>query len=330
MKLHEFIDQEFKKIAANELNQLFDEQQSKSLFVKIDDIFLGEDFNNLEKLSDLIKKDKNLRKLKSTQFILDQLIKIDDFEFSLNDLKLIKKQMKYEPNNRLLPLFWVYQQLDVFKEEEFFETELSEFFRELFVKFDYLVELEDFFYETNIAFETLHHERLKNSSELLYPLFRDAVNMYPDNFYLKKVLGMLCYNKGDFNESLTILNSINEAFGPLSELEQNDLISDLGFDYLELMQYMALNYDKLGNYEKVSECVEYVLANLPIVYTIEGKDDVDTFSYLDSFFLQMRLNMKKENALKVLDNYNRIEDNLEFYDWASVYPDVIKYVEDNK
>ena len=54
MKLHEFIDQEFKKIAANELNQLFDEQQSKSLFVKIDDIFLGEDFNNLEKLSYLI------------------------------------------------------------------------------------------------------------------------------------------------------------------------------------------------------------------------------------------------------------------------------------
>ena len=323
MKLHEFIDQEFKKIAANELNQLFDEQQSKSLFVMIDDIFLGEDFDNLEELTELIKSDKNLIKLKHTCFILDQLVKIDDFEFSLSDLRIIKKRIENEPENKLFPLIWVYQELNVFKKEEFFETEVADFFVVLFDNYDYLVELEDFFDETRISTEILWQERLKNSNELLYPVFVNAIEKYPFNLYLKRILGYICYFKSNYNESITLLKSVIDAIH-----ERNIFIDEL--HYLEIIEYMAMNYDKLGENEKMSECVKYVLSNLPVMEDDKGKETEVPSWAIDSFFLRMRLNMKNNDKQKVIDDFNKIKEDLYLWEWENDYPDVMNYIEELK
>lgn len=322
MKMQEFINQEFIQVADNELKQLFDKQQSKSLIGKIETIGLGEDFDNIELLAELFKNEKQLTKLKLTCFILDQLTKIDKFEFSLSDLKIIEKRIEAKPENKLLHLLWVYQQLNIFKEEEFFETEVIDFFKLLFNDYVYLVELEDFFVETRISTEILYQERLRNSNELLHPVFVEAVYKYPVNLYIKKTLGYICYFKGAYSESLNILNSL------IDNIQKYDISID-EMDYLEMIEYSALNYDKLGDDRKVSECVEYVLSNLPVGIFLDGKEEEIASYAKDSFFLRMRLNMKRDNKQKVLDDYCRVKEDLHWGGWGNDYADVMKYAEEN-
>lgn len=321
MKIQEFINQEFKEIVVNELNQTIDLQQRESLITKSDTFDLGEDFDNLDDIIELFEKEEVLSKLKFSGFILEQIFKIDDLEYSLNDLDSINKQILNRPTNKLLPLLWVYQQINVFKEEEFFEKEVAEFLELLFEKYNYLVEFEDFFKETGIRYEILWQERLRNSNEILFPIFQKAVQRYPGNIYLKKILGFIRYFNGAYSESVDILNFV------LKTIKENDLSID-ELVYLEILEYQAMNYDKLGDEDKVSEYVEYILSNLPKASFDDGDIEIVDWT-IDTFFLRMRLNMKKEDKQKVLEDYERVKEGViekVLEEYGNKYPDVIEYV----
>jgi hypothetical protein len=320
MKLHEFINQEFKQVAAKEINQLFDAEQSKSLCNKIDAIVLDPELEEIENLAGLFDQDKDLRKLKNAAFVLDKLVKLNDLEFSPKELEYVKNRMNSRPDDRLLPLLWIYGQIYIFENEECFESEVAGFFKLLFEKFRFLVEIDNFFEETRINEEVLNAERLRNSNEFLYPVFADAVDRYPENLHIRRILGYICYYKGTYTESIDHLNRV------IRIIREKDLLMD-ELDYPKIMEYLALNYDKLGDDEKVSECVENVLSNLPLAVYSDGSEAEASDPAIPSFFLRMRLNIKNRNRQKVLEDYNRVKEYLLLWDWENDFPDVMKFVE---
>ena len=320
MKTNEFIYRELVNTIISEISKTYSEKKSKQLAEQLAAFDIGDELENLDELPGIVSEVVDLSNLNNSKFFIQQVINVDDLEFAKADLGLIEKRLSGGDNHKLLQLLWVYQKLDMFKEDEFFETEVTDFVKILLGEYDHLLALEDFFGETGIANELLHYERVKDSCGSLLPLFKDASEKHPEIAYLKKTLGFLYYHNGNYESALGQLGSYND------ELASKDQSVD-EVDYLEVVEYMALCHDKLGNDEKVSECVEFVLSNLPVLH-YEGQEEVMVSQNLNSFFLRMRQNIRKGNRQEVLDDYRRIKNELQWWDWANEFADVLQFVEE--
>lgn len=322
MSIYDFIQEEFKSIAVSEAKQLLETELLNSVIQEIEQIHFGNELEDLEEKLINLEKNKGFLKLKLTNTISIFLLNLYNLEYEIQDLIRIQNLMDKNPDNKLLPLIWVFYQLDAFEEDELLEKDVADFFQVLFNRFDYLIELDDFFENTDIAISTLNQTRLKQSAELLYPVFKDALKQYPENFAIKRLLGEISYHHNLYQVSIELLLDV------LKDILNNDALDEL--NRIEIMEYLALNYDKLGDDKKVEEYINEIMNNLPIISFSDGTEEIAVDFTIDAFFLNMRLNMKKNDVQKVKEDFELVKSGIlveALEECEKDYPDVIEYVE---
>lgn len=237
------------------------------------------------------------------------------------DLKKVNELIQSQPGNRLLPFFWIIINIESFAAEESFKREMTSFYNVIFEKYGYLIDLENFLEETCLVNPNFYIGNAE--SDYFIPVFQKAVEKFPEKLALKKSLALLLYNNQDYNGTIEILKSIHYKIKNTIEIEGN-ISQDYfySFDYIDSMQLLALSFEKLGDYEQVPYCLNFVFNNL------DQYVDPDIFSYMDSFFLRMRINLRKGEFQKVKTDYQTI---LPFLDidsehWYEEYGDVLNQI----
>lgn len=111
-----------------------------------------------------------------------------------------------------------------------------------------------------------------------------------------------------------------------------DGIGDMDFtyeDYLQVHQLIGLIYFVLGEYDKASSKLDFVLSNLPIMQ-INGEEEEVVTEFADAFFTRMRINIKNNNRAAVLKDFNKINGRiLAGEEYERAYADVFEYLKLN-
>lgn len=327
MTIYKFIEQEFKLLAKTEISEQFSKALSEELITEVSAISLidEEELDSTE-MTTLFETRSELTKLTITFFILDQINKASEREYSETDLRRIEKKIAQYPKNNILPILWVFQKIDYFEEEECFDAELVDFYKTVFDKYAYLMDIDDFFEETDLLISFLTYSRLEKSFDVYYPVFKKAAKKYPKHIEILKEYGIILYFKEDYIQSLTCFKTIKD----ITEEEKQTQEAYRYLEELDALQFMAMNYNRLGEYEKLSSCVDFVLSSLPRFdwVDLDGNSgtDYDTMSYIDSFLLRMKLSLKKNDSVKFMEDYKKINGDLEWYNWAADYPEVFEYL----
>jgi len=238
------------------------------------------------------------------------------------DLKKVNELIQLQPGNRLLPFFWIIINIESFAAEESFKREMVSFYNVIFEKYGYLIDLENFFEETCLVNPNFF---IRNAEcDYFIPVFQKAVERFPEKLALKKSLALLLYNNQDYRGTIEILKSTHYQIQNTTELPEN-IRQDYfySFDYIDSMQLLALSFEKLGDYEQVPYCLNFVFNHL------DQYVEPDIFSYMDSFFLRMRINLRKGEYQKVKEDYQTIKDFLDIdaEHWIDEYGDVLNQID---
>ena len=139
MTINEFLSEELKTLAVREMKHVLNVEE-KNLLMEVFNSLLpeAEEKRLLEELSN----NTSSLKLKNLQILLQELNTND------HDLKKIETKMKEKPLNRIYPLTWVYCMVELFRNDEFLDSEYAGFIRTVIDKYSYLVNLDDFLYNT--------------------------------------------------------------------------------------------------------------------------------------------------------------------------------------
>jgi tetratricopeptide (TPR) repeat protein len=335
MKLQEFIVKELRGIAESDIKRSFNNEQSNILYERVNLLLTDIKLPDYNELIKIIQNDKLLSSVKSFKWHVEQLVKINERYGNLldkpsdlfieTDIKNVIELIKSQPGNRLVPFFWIIYNLESFNARESFNSEIASFYKEIFEKYGYFIDLDDFFTETDLLNPNYF---IENVEEVYFvPVFQKAIDRYPQKLALKKSLAIIFYKNQNYKSSLEIFKSICDQIESKSKI-LNVIWEDYFYndDFLDTMEYIALNYEKLGEIDKVPYYVNYVLENLRSISTSGGEENQkDIYSHIDSFFLHMRINLRKGEYQKVKEDYQTVKAFLDIdpQHWHDEYGDVL-------
>jgi hypothetical protein len=334
MKLLEFITNELTAFAEADIRLSYRNGQSKMLLGRVKNLLsdIDEEDFDFEGILTTVKNDEQLNSLRTFRWHIEELARINMYygtiidlpsdEFIEADIKKVSELILSQPGNRLLPLFWLIYKMESFKASESFTREIVSFYEVIFEEYSYLVELEDFFKRTNLLYQSWLVENPEVS--FFIPVFRKAIARFPEKLVLKLSVARFMHDNQDYNASVEVLKSVcnqTENLDNFPEIGPQD--SYFYDDYIYAKQFLAINYDKLGDPEMVQHYADQVIGYF---YESGGEDNL---SYSDSFLLRMRINISKSDFLKVREDYVAINSCLDmapgyFHD---EYGDVMSFVE---
>jgi hypothetical protein len=339
MKMQEFITKELMRIAGSDIIRSFSNEKSKILIEHIKLLLTDQDILDYNELLIIIKNDEQLSSLKTFKWHVEQLVKINKSYGSIfdppsdnfieTDIKNVNELIKSQPKNRLLPFFWITYNIEALRANELFISDMASFYEVIFTKYGYFIDLDDFFKKTDLLNPNYFIEN--SVGDYFIPVFQKAVERFPEKLALKKSLALFLYKNQNYKGTVEILKSIfdqiqnNDKF-PVCYTQDNFY----SYDYIDLMQLIALSYEKLGEIDKVPHYVNNVLENLLSINTIDGEENQkDIYSHLDSFFLRMRINFRNGEYQKVKEDYQTI---LPFLDidsehWDHEYGDILNQLD---
>jgi tetratricopeptide (TPR) repeat protein len=339
MKLQEFIARELFGIAESVITRSFSNEQSKILIERAKLLLTGKDIPDYEELLTIIQNDEQLSSLKSFKWHVEQLVKINEYYGNLldkpsdlfieTDIKNVIELIKSQPVNRLIPFFWIIYNLESFNARESFNREIASFYKEVFEKYGYFIDLDDFLTETDLLNPNYFIENVEE--DYFVPVFQKAIDRYPQKLALKKSLAIIFYKNQNYKSSLEIFKSICDQIESKSKI-LNVIREDYFYnnDFLDTLEYIALNYEKLGETEEVPYYVNYVLENLPSLSSSEGEEpQKDIYSFINSFFLRMRINLRKGEYQKVKEDYQTVKAFMDIdpQHWYDEYGDVLNQMD---
>jgi hypothetical protein len=340
MKLQEFITKELKGIAESDIKRSFNNEKVRVIIERVNSLLAEtEAIENYKERLTILQNDELLSSFNWFKWHVEQLVKINECYGNLidkpsdffieTDIINVIELIKSQPRNRLAPYFWIIYNLESFNVRESFKREIASFYQELFEKYGYFIELDDFLTETDLLNPNYFIENVEE--DYFVPVFQKAIEKYPQKLALKKSLALIFYKNKNYKSSLEIFKSICDQIESkskiLSVIREDYFYNN---DFLDTMEYIALNYEKLGETEEVPYYVNYVLENLPSVSSSGGEEpQKDIYSFMNSFFLRMRINLRKGEYQKVKEDYQTI---LPFLDidsehWYDEYRDVLNQVD---
>ena len=339
MKLQEYIEKKLMEIAVSDITRPNSIDPSKILIENIQHLLKGHHVLDYDELLIFIKNDEQLSSLKTFKWHVEQLVKINKSygnlidipsdDFIETDIKNVNELIQSQTKNRLLPFFWIIYNIEAFRAKESFISEKASFYELIFSKYGYLIELDDFFKETDLLNPNYFIEN--SIMDYFIPVFQKAVEKFPEKLSLKKILSLLFYRNQNYKGTVEILKSIFDQIQNTNKFPVfNSQDNFYSYDYIDSMQLIALSYEKLGEIDKVPYYVNYVLENVSQVSTSNGEENQeDIYSYIDSFFLRMRINLRKGVHQKVKEDYQTI---LPFLDidpehWHEEYGDVLNQLD---
>ncbi|NLD49196.1 MAG: hypothetical protein GX660_18705 [Clostridiaceae bacterium] len=328
MKTNEFIIQELKSLSIKEIKNLFSDKEQTDLLETITQVFDINGIADIEILSASITQNEKLSSLKILNFNVEQLLKVNDLDFLQADFQIIEQRMSNDPKNRIYPLLWILHKINTFETDEYLDSEYADFLKTVFEKYDFIVNLDDFLFESRILLIKPSWEVWEK--EIFQPVFEIASNKYQKKYAFRKILAYVYFQNEDYKAALKCLEQImNSIKNELSEREDKS-IGDIEFpyfEYLDAVQLSGIIHYTLGDHEKAMQLLNFVINNLPKIEFENGEED-EILSYIDSFILRIHYNIQKNKTDDVIHDYKRIKEYLCWGDWENEYPDVFKYIND--
>lgn len=333
MKTYEFFNQEIYSLVSREAAEKFNVEKTEKIlkWIRENRIEDEDELDDMEDFLEKAQKNDELSALPLTSFVLNMLRKYDEFEIAEKDHASILEAQEQDPNNKLLHLLRVISQLEMFEEQEFSFKEKLDFLKDILNNHGYLIKLEDIFENLHGLLELLTYEGMTQHQDEFLALVEFAAKTYPEKVAFKHFLGTIYHYTGRSQEALEQFSSMLDIANAAIDNDSFYNIDANHFFYpFDLLQYMALCYDQLGKDEQTQALVNEVIDNIPIISGPDDDDDEgfeDITSYLDSFLLRMRINIKSGNMELVFRDWVRIKDS--FWDisyFEEQYPDVFKVV----
>ncbi len=333
MKAYSFVDEKIHEIARTEINKMYPSEKAEEILKRMESMHLDPEEMDFDDLSELFQADEDISNLPELGRVVSFLRKMDDLDFTVEDFNQLSGLLEQNPKNELYRLIWIVYKTNMFQNEEHFFKQVADFLDDVFSQQGTLINLiDDFISATDI--DTLLFGALwqPETYELLLPVMEKAVQQYPGKIILKYILGRMYLENDNIQAGVAALQEVREYCNARwSWFDDGKFDAYDFYTYLDMIQALAVAYDKTGGDGMVSDYVNYILENLPTIY---GPDDeegiVDVFSYMDAHLLRMRLDMKAGERSKVLENFKKVEEHLEWEAYRINYKDVISYVEEEK
>jgi len=334
MKLQEFITNELIAFADSDIRFSLKNGQSKIFLDRVKSLLneVEEDEINFEKILTEIQNDEKLSTLKTFRWHIEQLARISTYygtiidlpsdAFIETDIKKVNELILSQPGNRLLPLFWLIYKMESFKASESFTREIVSFYETIFEEYGYLVEIDDFFKKTNLLYQSCLVENPDGGCFI--PVFQKAIEKFPKKLVLKLSLARFLHDNQNYNGSVEVLKSIcNQTENLVKFPDKTTQDSFIYDDYIYAKQFLAINYDKMGEIDEVQYYADSVIS----YFYQSGEEDI--LSYSDSFLLRMRINLNNGENQKVIEDYQVIKSCLDMAPeyFQDEYGDVLNFAE---
>ena len=333
MELNEFISKELRNLTIRELKNVSNDndKQAEDVLKIFDSCF--ENSVAFEEALDAWSKELNESGFdfsKGYKFIIDQLSDLHGLDFDRGVLERIEKGLKYDPKNRIYPILWIFHKKSSFDLDEYLDAEYAQFLDKIIEEYDYIVNLEDFIFETDILLIKPIWEEWEK--EIFLPVLEKASIRYPEKYAFERILAFIHFKDKEYVAALMVLNSIIISIE--KELKENDDkaigSSDFPYDeYLDVIQLAGIINYRLGDTKKAMLYINYVLNNLPVVDG-EGGGEPEIMSFVDSFMIRILYSIKTENQEQIIKDYKAIKGVLFLYDWENEYPEVFSFLRENK
>jgi len=292
MKTEELFDNELLNIVRIEAEAKFGPETAEVITKKIEDYHYDSDeYPEYEEFIEFLKNDEDISSLSDFARIVNVLWEINEDEISRGTLEFVKEQHQLDPSDKLQAILYIRVKVQTLDEEELLDKDLADFLSEVYMKFDYLVELDDFLEGTLDLMRLMTYDILHNQADLFIPVYEQATKKFPSKFALKFYLAEMYYYSKSYEESLALFDEVRLSIERYSKDDIRPLDEQLYY-YSEVVEKIAMIYDKFGEDEKVKTYVDYVINNLPIAYELGGGETECVDFHVNSFFLRMRQNMK--------------------------------------
>ena len=184
MRTYEFIDIELRKQAIEELKNNNKIKEQSKLIDVLETNSIGKELEAIYDYVIAIKQHDEFNNLKNFTFILDLLKKVDELEMEISELKEIERRMKYNPKNKIFPFLWIKYKVSFFEDDEYLDFDYAKFINNIINNYDYLINLEDFFFETQVLFIKPLWETWDKS--IFSSVFKMGANKFPHKHIFKK------------------------------------------------------------------------------------------------------------------------------------------------
>jgi tetratricopeptide (TPR) repeat protein len=221
--------------------------------------------------------------------------------------------------------------VESFRNDEFLDAEYAEFLKIVLHKYDYLINLNDFLFNTGILLLKPQYEQW--DPEIFLPPLELANQKYPHKYAFTKLLAEVHFKNEDHERALSLLDALLFSVENESLQKENKLIGDKEFtysDYIDAVQLTGIIHYKFGNFDASLSRLDKVINNLPIVFFNDHKEE-DVISYLDSFLTRMSISLNEGKTTDVLRDFERIKEYMYFYDNSeNDYPTVHEFLRNQK
>jgi hypothetical protein len=284
-----------------------------------------------DELQERINNDSDLSGLPGLTSIL-YLIQKTEEKCTKEDFLKLSGLIKQSPQNKLYRLLWIIYLVQLLKKGEQDYTQINTFLKIVFEQYNDLVEINNFVEATGILDLISPQTTDKELQNTLIPILQRALETRPEKIILQSYLGMIYFYMEDYKRAMHHLDEVRLFVNTnWSGLDKINFDAFRFHEYLSILQYLALSHEQLGDSTNAERYANYILSNLPVFHSLEDKKKEEDISFfIAAFFLRMRSDMKKNNSVKVLKNYNRVEEYLGTEDWEAEFSDVIKYVKNIK
>lgn len=316
MKTYEFIVNELKAAAISEITKTFDPIEQLMLIDSLNHFFQSNitDLSDLGELRELANRNNTIGSLKIIKFIV-QLIQESPVN-PVATLQAIEQSIRNITSNRLYPLLWISQKVELFHTSEYLDSEYAAFLETVISSYGYLFELDDFITVTGI----LLYEQLAYTCEyeMFQKVFLKASTLYPNKHPLKNMLARFYYKNNDYSLALECLEQlVHDKHTPGCECYFEE--------HLDSIQLAGIINYKLGNIERAMIQINYVIDNIP-KWEYNNTIVYETLSFIDAYLYRMRYNISKGNASQVEDDYEQIKLDLSYSNWEYSHPDVSDFI----
>lgn len=338
------IDQEIGSYTPKDMRKGMD-AEVKTLYDSLDG-FEG-DIDNIElKVNDAFAKEPLIR-LKYAKSIIDTLSLFKKY-YRNNDLKVLNKLISITeektanaPKDKIHPLLWVFAMKEKFTLSEYFEKDIRKYLQEVFEKYSYLLDLEDFFNEWDIFEINTHHKFW--ASNKMTKIFENAIRNNPNNtdllFWLTTVYSVRNESPKTLSHAYTYLENLSEnhkAF--IYSNDENPLLEK----HINLLQHIAYFYYMSKDYDKAMEYANMAIDNLPIHIHRRFDDDIQDETIpdkeydiaIDALLIRVNINLIRKNTSALKRDYKILNNDWLVIDYPiyksnSYFRAALDYISDN-
>jgi hypothetical protein len=286
------------------------------------------DLSDANQLQQILEKDY----VKENRFL--NLVFVKQVELLILDSKgdyneVLKKIKDKELNFGIDKLLWIKNKLLYFKNEEYLDFKYSEFLKKVFSdEFSEFVKDNELFNELGIIIKPRSYNWNK---DIFLNVFESASKQFSSNTKIRWIAGRINFMDENYDAALEYVTSIYNDYKNKQwkyRFYDTDSIEFTYYDFIDIVQTLAIISSLKGDCEKACEYAEKVLNNLPLFrFPAIMQRLYEKIHFMDSYFVRMRCNMLRNNHKRVLEDYEKVKDVFEISDWKEWYADVLEYIE---